>query len=281
MPAAGSKRMQVEFAYPTGNSKVKHMSDFRIWRRVKKAPSLLGIKTDLMLLLTVAVVAVSVYLFFKTIFGLQLGTWIPEIMAAMLGAILTVMITMVLIRQQGTVQRAQEAAAVNMTKIFEKKLELFNKFLKLYSKAVEDGKIEREELIDMRQLALTISLFTKPVAIDAGAPTVSDAAKPEVGKKDLGEELCRYVLQLHIYRKFYFQMNEEEIDDAKDQLDGEAQSIADILRLMKAELNVAQLSGEDDVEQQKWTAKLMRLDIKREADLDGGKSAKSTTKLTA
>jgi len=168
-----------------------------------------------------------------------------------------------------------------MTKIFEKKLELFNKFLKLYSKAVEDGKIEREELIDMRQLALTISLFTKPVAIDAGAPTVSDAAKPEVGKKDLGEELCRYVLQLHIYRKFYFQMNEEEIDDAKDQLDGEAQSIADILRLMKAELNVAQLSGEDDVEQQKWTAKLMRLDIKREADLDGGKSAKSTTKLTA
>lgn len=272
--------MQVESVYPTSHSKVKQMNHFRFWPRVKKASSLLGIKTDLMLLLTVAVVAVSVYLFFKTIFGLQLGTWIPEIMAAMLGAILTVMITMVLIRQQGTVQRAQEAAAVNMTKIFEKKLELFKEFLSFYSKAAEDGKIDRKELIAMRQLALTISLFTKPVAIDAGASTASDAAKSEVEKKDLGEELCRYVLQLHTYRKFYFQMTKDEIDDAKEKLDGEAQSIADILRLMKAELNVAQLSSEDDVEQQVWTAKLMLLDINREANLDGG-SGKATMKMTA
>lgn len=255
------------------------MSHSKFWRRINKAPSLLGIKTDLMLLLTVVVVAVSVYLFFKTIFGLQLGTWIPEIMAAMLGAILTVMITMVLIRQQGTVQRAQEAAAVNMTKIFEKKLELFNKFLKLYSKAAEDGKIEREELVAMRELALTISLFTKPVAIDAGAPAASDA-KPALEKKDLGEELCRYVLQLHTYRKFHAQMTEKDIEDAKEKLGGEAQSIADILRLMKAELNVAQLSGEDDVEQQEWTKKLMEFDINHEANLDGG-SAKSATSATA
>lgn len=240
------------------------MSRSKFWRRVNKAPALLGIKTDLMLLLTVAVVAVSVYLFFKTIFGLQLGTWIPEIMAAMLGAILTVMITMVLIRQQGTVQRAQEAAAVNMTKIFEKKLELFKEFLSSYSKAAEDGKIDRQELIDMRQLALTISLFTKPVAIDAGAPVATDAAKPEPIKKDLGEELCRYVLQLHTYRKFYFEMTEEDKDGAKENLGGEAQSIADILRLMKAELNVAQLSDGDDVEQQVWTAKLMNFDFNKQ-----------------
>jgi len=256
--------MQIESAYSTSNFKVKQMSHSKFWRRVNKAPAMLGIKTDLMLLLTVAVVAVSVYLFFKTIFGLQLGTWIPEIMAAMLGAILTVMITMVLIRQQGTVQRAQEAAAVNMTKIFEKKLELFREFLLLYSKAAEDGKIDRKELIALRQLALTISLFTKPVAIDAGAPTASDAKSAPV--KDLGEELCRYVLQLHTYRKFYFEMTEEDKDGAKETLGGEAQSIADILRLMKAELNVAQLSSEGDVDhQQKWTTQLMNFDFNKQA----------------
>ncbi|MDD9821874.1 MAG: hypothetical protein OXU98_03180 [Gammaproteobacteria bacterium] len=276
--------MQIESVYPTSNFKVKQMSHSKFWRRVNKAPALLGIKTDLMLLLTVAVVAVSVYLFFKTIFGLQLGTWIPEIMAAMLGAILTVMITMVLIRQQGTVQRAQEAAAVNMTKIFEKKLELFREFLLLYSKAAEDGKIDRKELIAMRQLALTISLFTKPVAIDAGTPTASDAKKPAPIKKDLGEELCRYVLQLHTYRKFYFEMTEEDKDGAKKKLGGEAQSIADILRLMKAELNVAQLSGEDDVEQQVWTAKLMNFDFNKQANeknrVNDGESIEAATKLT-
>lgn len=276
--------MQIESAYPIGNFKVKQISHSKFLRRINKAPALLGIKTDLMLLLTVAVVAVSVYLFFKTIFGLQLGTWIPEIMAAMLGAILTVMITMVLIRQQGTVQRAQEAAAVNMTKIFEKKLELFNKFLKLYSKAAEDGKIEHDELVDMRQLALTISLFTKPVAIDAGASTASDAESAPV--KDLGEELCRYVLQLHTYRKFYFEMTEADKDCAKKTLGGEAQSIADILRLMKAELNVAQLSSEGDVDhQQKWATQLMNFDFNKQSNekirVNDDKNIEAATKLTA
>jgi len=223
----------------------------------KKAHPLHSIKTDLMLLLTVAVIAVSVYLFFKTILGLQLGTWTLEIMAAMLGAILTVMITMVLIRQQGTVQRAQEAAAVNMTKIFEKKLELFNQFLSLYSKAAEDGKIERHELVALRELALTIALFTKPVAIDAGAPAASDAKSAPV-KKDLGEELCRYVFQLQKCGKFYVHMTCAEKAEMKDEHGIEGQSITNILRLMKAELNVAQMSGEDDGKQE-WATKLMEL----------------------
>lgn len=227
----------------------------------KKKPSAHSRKTDLLLLLTIAVIAISVYLFFKTLFGLELGMLTLEIMAAMLGAILTVMITMLLIRQQGTVQRAHEAAAVNTTKIFEKKLELFNRFLSLYSGAAKDGILDRDELVKMKELALTISLFTKPVDIKGNAKNENEPMT-----KDLGEELCRYVFQLQKYGKFYTHMTDEEKAEVKKYFNGhgcEGQSIVDILRLMKAELDVAQMSDDDESEQE-WTTKLMEFHVNGE-----------------
>ena len=234
----------------------------------KGMPSPNSRKTDLLLLLTIVVIAISVYLFFKTLFGLQLGMLTLEIMAAMLGAILTVMITMLLIRQQGTVQRAHEAAAVNATKIFEKKLELFNRFLMLYSGAAKDGVLERNELVAMKELALTISLFTKPVTVGVGATTAPNATKLAPMTKDLGEELCRYVFQLQKYGKFYVHMSDEEKSEVKKYFNGygcEGQSIVDILRLMKTELDVAQMSGENETDQT-WTTKLMEFHINGEAN---------------
>jgi len=209
------------------------------------------------------VMAGSTFFFFKAFFDHSLDEYTIEILAALLGSIFTVMITMLLIRHQGTVERALETAATSKNIVFERKLELFKEFISVYTKSAADGNLDEIELAKLEELALTISLFTRDVPIGFGL-------------EDLGEEICRFVLQLEL---FGLRETIEESDHAlydralarprgKSNAGGrrarELSSLVDIIRLMKVELGVAQSDTDEiddelvDLEQYEWTRRLLR-----------------------
>lgn len=197
---------------------------------------------EITMVVTILVLAAGVFLFFKSFFDLKPNSLTTEILAALLGSILTVMITMLLIRQQGTVEQALEESAASKTKVFEKKLELFNEFIGVYTEAAIDGKLCKKELARLEKLALTISLLTKETK-----PKDRDAS--DMG--DLGEKLCRFVLQLELFGLAQKLDTTEQLERYKTHF-GESDalelySLADILGLMKKRLGVAQLdTGESD-----------------------------------
>lgn len=193
---------------------------------------LLRHRDDITLSVLVVVLAVAVFLFFKTFFDMKPDDLTTEILAALLGTILTVMITMLLIKQQGTVEQAKEAAATCKTRVFEKKLELFRQFISIYVKSAADGVLSPKELEDLEELALTISLFTK-----------DGAASPEGTK--LGEEICRFVLQLEVFG-LKTELEEADHPACDRHLGGNGVPqerglvpIEHILRGMKVELDIA------------------------------------------
>ena len=165
----------------------------------------------------------GVFLFFKSFFETSPSNLAIEILAALLGSIITVMITMLLLRQQGTFEKAQETAATNKTAIFEKKLELFRDFISYYVKCATDGKMEIEELAALEERALTISLLTTNIRLKGQ-------------EYNLGEKICRFVLQLQKH-------------GIKDRRDKQKIQFVDIMKLMKIELGVAQQADPDDVEE--------------------------------
>ena len=178
---------------------------------------------EVVLVILILLMGLGVFLFFKSFFDSSPSNLAIEILAALLGSIITVMITMLLIRQQGTFEQAQETAAANKTKIFEKKLELFRDFISHYVKCAVDGRLEARELAELEERALTISLLTNRI--------------PKEGHKNLnlGPELCRFVLQLE----------KHELREAggRDQV-----RFIDIMKLMKIELGVAQHADPEDAE---------------------------------
>jgi len=188
-------------------------------------------RDDLVLILMILALAVAVFLFFKAFFDANPDALTVEILAALLGSILTVLITMLLIKRQGSIEQAHEAAVASKTKIFEKKLELFRTFISQYVRAAADGRLTAEELQDLEELALTISLFTRDL------PAGNDETA------DLGEDLCRFVLQLEVLG-LQPVIPEDQKEEAGRHLGaGEAGpplSFLHILRGMKTELGIAQ-----------------------------------------
>lgn len=181
----------------------------------------------------------GVFLFFKSFFETSPSNLAIEILAALLGSIITVMITMLLLRQQGTFEKAQETAATNKTAIFEKKLELFRDFISYYVKCATDGKMEVEELAALEERALTISLLTTKIRLKNQG-------------YNLGEKICRFVLQLQKH-------------GIKERPDEQEIQFVDIMKLMKIELGVAQQADPDDVEEEdekseeyQWAQKLLK-----------------------
>lgn len=183
-------------------------------KQVKKRIRRYG--NEVILVFLILLMGLGVFLFFKSFFDSSPSNLAIEILAALLGSIITVMITMLLIRQQGTFEQAQETASTNKTKIFEMKLNLFQDFIKRYVECALDGRLEVKELADLEQRALTISLLTKI---------------PKKDEEDLGQTLCKFVLQL------------EERGLPKEKEGKERIRFVHIMRLMKTELG-------DDVAQQ-------------------------------
>ena len=179
-------------------------------------------RNEAILVFLIILMGLGVFLFFKSFFETSPSNLAIEILAALLGSIITVMITMLLLRQQGTFEKAQETAATNKTAIFEKKLELFRDFISYYVKCATDGKMEIEELAALEERALTISLLTTKIRL-------------KDQEYNLGEKICRFVLQLQ----------KHGIRDRRKQ----KVQFVDIMKLMKIELGVAQQADPDDVEE--------------------------------
>lgn len=211
---------------------------------------------ELVITFLIFCLAGAVFVFFKSFFDAGPDGLTTEILAALLGSILTVMITMLVIKRQGSIEQAQELAATSKTKVFEKKLEMFRQFIKCYVESAADGSMTCTELQTLEELALTISLFTKDVPIGSS-------------KTDLGEELCRFVLQLEL---FGLQMELQEKDfalyDRHFGNDGDSQSrrmisFLHILRGMKVELGIAQSEEAEldsralEVRECVWAGKLL------------------------
>ena len=173
-------------------------------------------RNEMVLALLIILLGIGVFLFFKSFFDTSPNSLVTELLAAFLGSIITVMITMLLIRQQGTFEHAQETAATNKTKIFEKKLELFRDFIQHYVKCAIDGKLDAEELAELEERALTISLLTSKI--------------PKEGHKNLGEQLCLFVFEL--------QKSASESDGRLEDRSGK--KFVEIMKLMKIELGAAQ-----------------------------------------
>lgn len=192
-------------------------------------------RNEVILVFLILLMGLGVFLFFKSFFDTSPSNLAVEILAALLGSIITVMITMLLIRQQGTFEQAHETASENKTKIFEKKLELFRDFISHYVKCALDGRLEVHELAELEERALTISLLTNKI--------------PMEGYGNLGQDLCRFVLELQEKGL----PKEGEIDRIR---------FVDIMKLMKIELGVAQQADPEDVEDEEsneypWTQKLL------------------------
>jgi len=142
-------------------------------------------RADILLVLLTMLLAIAVFVFFKSFFDSGPNGFTVEILAAVLGCIMTVIITMMLIRRQGSIEQARDAAAVNKTRIFERKLELFREFIATYVRSAFNGDLDCDELGRLEELALTISLFTRE--------------DPHDGEDDLSDLICRFVLQLESF----------------------------------------------------------------------------------
>jgi len=143
-------------------------------------------RDDIILAFLILVLAVAVFVFFKTFFDTNPGSFTTELLAAFLGSTLTVMITMLLIKRQGSIEQAREAAVTSKTLIFEKKLELFRQFIATYVGSAIDGELSIDELEQLEELALTISLFSQDRTANGAL-------------LNLGEEASRFVLQLQVF----------------------------------------------------------------------------------
>jgi len=212
------------------------------------------------LLVIIVIMSASTFFFFKSFFdSTAIDGFTIEILAALLGTIFTVMITMLLIRHQGTVERSLKLAATSKNIVFERKLELFKEFISVYTKSAADGKLSQKELGRLEELALTISLFTRDVPVGPG-------------REDLGEEVCRFVLQLELFGlREALQESEHQLydrtlayPDQEKSPERRLMSLVDILRLMRIDLGVAQSDDDEvdeelsDLEQYEWTRRLLR-----------------------
>lgn len=201
---------------------------------------------EIKMVATILALAAGVFLFFKSFFDLEPNSLTTEILAALLGSILTVMITMLLIRQQGTVEQAYESAVASKTKIFEEKLALFKEFIKKYVEFAADGKLNKEQLAELEELAIIVSLFTRKITIDA-----------QNKELDLGEMLCEFVLQLQ-FCGIVDSNNKQQLENEDSELfqnyaklmeylnkpvpsPPKFMPFAKILRMMEAELGVDKL----------------------------------------
>ena len=212
-------------------------------KKTKRRSDIFGqYRSQIYLVILVLFLATGVFVFFKSFFDNQINNLTTEILAALMGSIITVIITMLLIRQQGTVEQAQETTAASKTIVFQEKLKLFREFITEYTKCAIDGHLGPEELERLEVLSMTISLLAKKIDTPDGKTV------------DLAKGLSRFVLQLEL---FGLADNYEKMDEEKKKIyaqyfsdlrqddnlafqDSELIYIVDILAMMKTELVMAQ-----------------------------------------
>ncbi|MEM9355886.1 MAG: hypothetical protein AAGB04_06715 [Pseudomonadota bacterium] len=136
-------------------------------------------------LMLIVLVCVSVFVFFRTFSVEDFPPFAKEIMAAMLGSVITVAITVLLLRYQ-------TASEVNRDKsiaVFQEKLRVYEGFSMVLCEVCDDGYISPEEERLLRQWAMKLSLIC-------------------------GEEVCdaidHFFMQTHRYGTLYYDKLPEE-----------------------------------------------------------------------
>ena len=76
-----------------------------VWKKNKRI-----IIIDALLMLATIILCGGIFLFFKGFFDVKPSGFTIEILAALMGSIITVLITMLLIRRQGNIRQVQAAA---------------------------------------------------------------------------------------------------------------------------------------------------------------------------
>lgn len=221
-------------------------------------------KYEITMGILILLMGLGVLVFFKSFFDTGVNDLTTEILAAFLGSIITVMITMLIIRQQGSIEKAQETAATSKTIIFEKKLELFREFIRTYTKCCLDGKLTIEELGLLEECSMAVSLLSHKVQV-RNSNKNSD-------KEELLDKLSRFILQLQIFNlKYPEEWGGEEWKKYKEFFKPDENnnspkpvSIIEIMNIMRMELAVDQLVDNEidgnnyQEENYKFTKKMLR-----------------------
>lgn len=178
--------------------------------------------------IVVIALCMGTFFFFRLFFINNPSALTIEILAAILGTILTVTITAMVIKRQGEVSNAYKQVAIHKTKVFEKKLELYYEFIDFYAKANIDGTLTQEELENLEYLALRIFLFTN-----------HDVCF-------LGERVCQFVYQLQLLQEPLNEQSETQKEKLLQRLRETPAlsaipkiiSFPDIIKIMRQDLEI-------------------------------------------
>ncbi|MGI9475977.1 MAG: hypothetical protein ACR2PI_04680 [Hyphomicrobiaceae bacterium] len=186
--------------------------------------------------LLIVVVCVSVFIFFRTFSVEDFPPFAKEIMAAMLGSVITVAITVLLLRYQTTSEVNRDKSIA----VFQEKLRIYEGFSEFLCQISQDGRVDEQEERALRHWAMKLSLIC--------GQEVSDA-------------IDHFFMQTHRYKTLYYeQLPEPHRDDllvwyqartgARRPLDDSAKcflTIGALLAHLKHDLGEVEISNLRDV----------------------------------
>lgn len=131
--------------------------------------------------LLIVVVCVSVFIFFRTFHVEDFPPFAKEIMAAMLGSVITVAITVLLLRYQTTSEVNRDKSIA----VFQEKLRIYEGFSEFLCHLSGEGRVDAEGERALRHWAMKLSLIC--------GQEVSDA-------------IDHFFMQTHRYKTLYYEL---------------------------------------------------------------------------
>ena len=131
--------------------------------------------------LLIVVVCISVFIFFRTFSVEDFPPFAKEIMAAMLGSVITVAITVLLLRYQTTSEVNRDKSIA----IFQEKLRIYEGFSEFLCQLSQDGRVDDQGEQALRHWAMKLSLIC--------GQEVSDA-------------IDHFFMQTHRYKTVYYDL---------------------------------------------------------------------------
>lgn len=133
------------------------------------------------LILVVIAFSISVFVFFRTLSVQDFPPYAKEILAALLGSVITVTITAVLLRYQ----TASEMNRDKSVAVFQEKLKMYEGFCSVLSEIARDGRLQEEEERALRPWAMRLSL---------------------VSGQEVSKAIDHFFMQAHRYHTVYYEL---------------------------------------------------------------------------
>jgi hypothetical protein len=108
------------------------------------------------LLIIVIVISVAIFLFFKTLFHEELPAYAKEVLAAFLGAVITIFITAILLRSQA-INEIQRDKSVG---VFHAKLNVYTEFCEFLNEIIRDETFDDDEQQELQLWAMKLTLLS-------------------------------------------------------------------------------------------------------------------------